>query len=323
VDRRAFVTGCVGFLAAPLAAEAQHVGRVPRIGVLVNSSGTDNNLRDLRQGLRELGYVEGQSIAMDVLSAEGRLDRLPALAAELVRRKVDVIVASGPQGVGAAHRATNSIAIVMGRMDDVDAHGFVTNLARPGGNITGLSFQTGELAGKWVDLLKEAAPGLSRLTVIWDAAGTVNQLRTAQQAARSLGLGTRVLEVRQPVGLAGVMSTIQASGAEGLVILASPTMTAAQGRLATLAMESKMPAIYYNRGFAEAGGLLSYGPKASEFNWRRAAGFVDKILKGTKPADLPVEQPTTFELVINLKTAKALGLTIPPAVLARADEVIQ
>ena len=320
--RRTFIASTVSALAAPLVADAQQGERVPRIGVLLNSSGTEN-LRDLRQGLRELGYIDGQTITLEVLSAEGRLDQLPALAVELVRRRVDVIVASGPQGVGAARRATASIAIVMGRMDDVDAHGFVTNLARPGGNITGLSFQTGELAGKWVHLLKEVAPGLSRLAVIADETGTLNQLRQAQDAAQVLGLDARVLGLQGSRGLDGVVSHARASGAQGLVILASPAMTATQGRLATLAVAHKLPAIYYNRVFAEAGGLLSYGPRASDFNWRRAAVFVDKILKGAKPADLPVEQPNTFELVINLETAKALGLTIPPSVLARADEVIE
>jgi putative ABC transport system substrate-binding protein len=321
-SRRTFLAGTVAVLAALLAAEAQPVGRVPRIGVLLNSSRTEN-LRDLREGLRELGYIEGQTIALNVLSAEGRLDRLPELASELIRRKVDVIVASGPQGVGAARHATASVPIVMGRMDDVDAHGFVTSLAHPGGNITGLSFQTGELAGKWVHLLKEATPGLSRLAMIWDDSGTLNQLTTAQEAARALGLGTRVLEFRGGPGFDGVVSAARAGGAEGLVVLASPAITAVQGRLAKLAVENKLPAIYYSRGFAEAGGLLSYGPRASDFNWRRAAVFVDKILKGAKPADLPISQPTTFELILNLKTAKALSLTIPPSVLARADEVIQ
>jgi putative tryptophan/tyrosine transport system substrate-binding protein len=309
-------------LAAPLAAEAQHAAKIPRIGVLLNSPGTEN-LQDLRQGLRELGYTEGQTIVLDVLSAEGRLDRLPALVAELVRRKVDVIVASGPQGVGASRRATGSIPIVMGRMDDVDAHGFVTNLARPGGNITGLSFQTGELAGKLVQLLKEAAPGLSRLAVIWDEAGTRHQVRTVQEAASALGLEARVLELRGGPALDGVVSAARTGGAEGLILMASPGITLVQGRLAKLALQSKLPAIYYNPGFAEAGGLLAYGPRASSFNWRRAAVFVDKILRGAKPADLPVEQPTQFELVINMKTAKVLGLTIPQSLLLRAGRIIE
>jgi ABC-type uncharacterized transport system substrate-binding protein len=312
----------VAALATPLAAEAQPAPRGPRIGVLLNSPGTEN-LRDLRQGLRELGYIENQTIALEVLSAKGRLDRLPVLAAELIRRKVDVIVASGPQGVGAARRATTSVPIVMGRMDDADVHGFVKTLAQPGGNITGLSFQTGELAGKWVHLLKEAVPGLSRIAVVWDEAGTVNQRRMAQEAARALCLETRILELRGTDALDAVLSSARTAGAEGLVILASPAMTTTQARLAQLVAQSKLPAIYYNRGFVEAGGLLSYGPRLADFNWRRAAVFVDKILNGSRPADLPVEQPTTFELVINLKTAKALGLTIPPSVLARADEIIQ
>ena len=322
MERRAFLAMIPGtLLVAPLAAEAQPAGRLPHVGVLLNSPGTDN-LPDLRQGLRDLGYIEGQTIVLEVLSADGRLDRLPGLAAELARRRVDVIVASGPQGVGAARRATASIPIVMGRMDDVDAHGFVTNLAHPGGSITGLSFQTGELAGKWVHLLKEAAPGLSRLTMIWDEAGTRNQLRTAQEAARALGLVTRVLQFRGTSDLDGMVSSARGGRAEGLVLLASPAITAAQGRLAKRAVQSRLPAIYYHRGFAEAGGLLSYGPRASDFNWRRAAVFVDKILKGAKPGELPIEQPTNFELVINLKSAKALGLTLPPSLLLRADQVI-
>ena len=309
------------WLEAPPAADAQHASKIPRVGVLLNVSG--ENLRDLRLGLRELGHTEGETIVLDVLSAEGQLDRLPTLAAELVRRKVDVIVASGPQGVGAARSATRSIPIVMGRMDDVDAHGFVTDLARPGGNITGLSFQTGELTGKLVQLLKEAAPGLSRIAVIRDEAGTRNQVRTAQEAARILGVEARVLEMRPGPAAGDVVSAARAAGADGLVLLASPGITIVQERLARLALQNKLPAIYYNSGFAEAGGLLAYGPSASDFSWRHAAVFVDKILKGARPADLPVEQPTRFELIINMKTAKVLGLTIPPSLLLRAKQVIE
>jgi putative ABC transport system substrate-binding protein len=318
---RGIIAAVVLLLAAPLTAAAQHA-TIPRVGVLLNSPATEN-LPDLRQGLRELGYVDGQTILLEVLSAEGRLDRLPALAAELVRLKVDVIVASGPQGIGAARRATGSIPIVMGRMDDVDAHGFVTNLARPGGNITGLSFQTGELAGKLVQLLKEAVPSLSRLAVIWDEGGTRNQVRVAQEAARALRLETRVLEFRGGPALDGVVSAARTGGAEGLVLMASPGLTLVRGRLAKLALENRLPAIYYNPGFAEAGGLLAYGPRASDFSWRRAAVFVDKILKGAKPGDLPIEQPTQFELVINMKTAKVLGLTMPQSLLLRAERIIE
>jgi putative ABC transport system substrate-binding protein len=211
----------------------------------------------------------------------------------------------------------------MGRMDDVDAHGFVTSLARPGSNITGLSFQTGELAGKLVQLLKEAVPHLTRLAAIWDATGTRNQVKTVEEAARALGLEIRVLELRGGLAPNGVVSAARSGGAEGLVLMASPGITQLRGQFAQLALQNKLPAIYYNRWFAEAGGLLAYGPRASDFSWRRAAVFVDKILKGAKPADLPVEQPTKFELVINMKTAKALGLTIPQSLLVRADEIMQ
>ena len=321
MDRRAFLGAVAVLWSHPLAAEAQPMGRPARVGVLLNAPGIQN-LNDLRQGLHALGHEEGRTIMLEVLSAEGKFDRLPALAAELIRRKVDVIVASGPQGVGACRRATVSIPIVMGRMDDVDAHGFVTNLARPDGNVTGLSFQTGELAGKLVQLLKEAVPSLSRVAVIWDEAGTRKQVITVQEAARGLGLEPRVLPLRGGPALDGIVAAARARGAEGLVFMASPGVTVVQSRLAKQALQSKLPGIYYNRGFAEAGGLLAYGPTA-DFNWARAAVFVDKILKGAKPADLPIEQPTTFELVINLKTAKAFGLTIPPSLLQRADQVIE
>jgi len=321
VARLAVVAGLL-LLAAPPVATAQPAARIPRVGVLLNSPPTEN-LPDLRVGLRELGHVEGETILLEVLSAEGKLDRLPGLAAELVRRKVDVIVASGPQGIGAARAATRTIPIVMGRMDDVDAHGFVTNLARPEGNITGLSFQTGELAGKLAELLKEAAPRLSRLAVISDETGTRNQVRTVQQAARALGLETRLLELKRGRTPDDVVSAARSGGADGLVLMASPGITLVRGRLAQLALEHRLPAIYYHSGFAQAGGLLAYGPRVAEFNWRRAAIFVDKILKGAKPGDLPVEQPTQFELVVNLKTARALGLTIPPSLLLQADRVIE
>src|SRR5687767_8328548 len=241
MNRRRFLGAVsVTLLAAPLTAEAQGAAKIPRVGVLLNSPETEN-LPDLRQGLRELGYIEGQSVVLEVMSAQGRLDQLPALAAELVRRKVDVIVASGPQGVGAARRATASIPIVMGRMDDVDIHGFVTNLARPGGNVTGLSFQTGELAGKLVQLLKEAVPRLSRFAIIWDKTGTRHQVRTAQEAAHTLGLETRILELRGT--LEDVVSAARAGGVEGLVLMASPGLTLVRGRLAQLALQNKLPAI--------------------------------------------------------------------------------
>jgi putative ABC transport system substrate-binding protein len=309
-------------LTMPLPGSAQPAAKMPTVGVLLNSSAT-SNLPDLRRGLTELGYVEGQNIRLEVLSADGDLSRLPALAAELVRRPVDVIVASGPQGIRAARDATGRLPIVMGRMDDVDAHGLVTNLAHPDGNITGLSFQTGELAGKWVHLLKEAVPTLSRLAILWDQSGTHRQLTAAQEAAQALGLKTRVLDMQATPNIQGLIADARAGGAEGLIVLASPGITGIQGRLAQMALLAKLPAIYYHRDFAVAGGLMSYGPAPWDFSWRRAAMFVHKILKGAKPADLPVEQPTVFELIVNQKTARALGRVMPPAILIRADEVIQ
>jgi putative ABC transport system substrate-binding protein len=208
-------------------------------------------------------------------------------------------------------------------MDDVDVHGFVVNLARPNGNITGLSFQTGELAGKWIGLLKEALPRLSRLGIVWDATGTARQRETAEEAARALGLESLVLEVRGALALDKLFDAAKAARVEALAILASPALTAEEARLARLSTLNRLPTIYYDRGFPEAGGLMSYGPAASDFSWRRAAAFVDKILKGARPGDLPIVQPTVFELVVNLKTAKALGVVVPPSLRLRADHLIE
>lgn len=301
---------------------AQSSARPAKVGVLLNASDTPN-LAELREGLRELGHVEGETIALDVLSAQGKLERLPDLAGELVRRQVDVIVTSGPPAVAAARSATSTIPIVMGRMDDVEAHGFVTNLARPGGNITGLSFQTGELAGKWVDLLREAVPRLARLAVLWDTTGTAGQRKSAEEAARTLGLELQMLEVRGVAGLDEAFAAARKARAEALAILASPALTGQQTRLAQLALRSRLPAIYYSRGFAQAGGLMSYGPDSADFSWRRAAAFVDRIVKGARPGDLPIEQPTRFELVVNLRTARTLGLMIPPSLRLRVDQLVE
>jgi putative ABC transport system substrate-binding protein len=253
------------------------------------------------------------------------MERLPALVAELVRLPVDVIVVHGPAGVRAAQAATRTIPIVMARMDDADDHGFVASLARPGGNVTGLSFQTGELSGKWLTLLKEALPRLARVAVLWDGTGTANQLSTLESAARAIDVQLYVLEVRSPDEFDRAFAAAATAQADGLVILAAPLLTRYVPRLAELATTHRLPAVYYERSFAEAGGLLAYGPKASDpsWGWRRAAVYVDKILKGTNPADLPVERPTRFELIINLKATKALGITMPPSLLLLADEVIQ
>jgi putative ABC transport system substrate-binding protein len=213
----------------------------------------------------------------------------------------------------------------MARMDDADEHGFVASLARPGGNITGLSIQSGELSGKGLALLKEAVPTLTRVAVLWDATGTANKRRTLEQAAHTMGVQLHVFEVRSPEDFDGAFAAAHAAQAEGLVILGSPVVTQHTPRLAALAAHHRLPAIYFDRRFPEAGGLMAYGPQESDSSWgeRRAAVFVDKILKGVKPADLPVERPRQFELVLNLKTAKALGLTIPPSVLFQATEVLQ
>jgi putative tryptophan/tyrosine transport system substrate-binding protein len=315
-------------VAVPLAAEAQPPAKVWRVGVLRFDSPTPGGagpifLRQFRDGLKHLGYIEGQNLTLEIRWAEGKLDRLPRLAAELVAAAVDVLVTSGPAAIRAAREATATIPIVMGRMDDVDAHGFVKNLARPEGNITGVSFQSGELSTKWLQLVKELGPTRSRVAAMWDANGTAHQLETLRAAARSLDLQLLVVNVRTPVEFERAFEEARRGASGSLVILASPMLTVNAARLAELATRHGLPAIYYNPLFVRAGGLLAYGPSETEFNWGRAAVFVDKILKGAKPSDLPIEQPTRFELVINLKTAKALGLTIPQSVLLRADEVIQ
>jgi putative ABC transport system substrate-binding protein len=323
------VTLALGTLVAPLSTEAQPRTKIPQVGFLHNSRQADEprfrRLEEFRQGLRDLGYVEGQNIHLEVRWSEGRLDRLPELAAELIRLQVDVLVVYGPQSVQAAREATSTIPIVMARIDDADEHGFVASLARPGGNITGLSFQTGALSGKWLELLKDAVPSLARVAVLWDATGTANQRRTLEQAAPALGVHLHVVEVRSPDDFDSAFAAAHTAQAEGFVILASPLFGLHLPRLVELAAQHRLPMIGWNRRFAEAGGLMAYGPKESDpsWGWRRAAVFVDKILKGAKPADLPVEQPMKFELVINLKTAKTLGLTMPPALLFQADEVLQ
>jgi putative ABC transport system substrate-binding protein len=270
-----------------------------------------------------LGYIEGQNLSVDVRWANNELDLLPRLAAELIQLKADVIVSGGPQAISAAKQATSTIPIVMGRMDDVVEHGLVKSLAQPGGNITGLSFQTGELSGKWLDLLKDVLPKMSRAAVLWDTSSTAGQLKTVESSARAMDLPLETWKVPTQSKLEHIFDRANERRAEGLVILASPVFTGQRARLAELTARHRLPAIYYHEGFAAAGGLLAYGPKLSDFSWRRAAVFVDKILKGAQPAELPVEQPTNFEFVINLKTAKQIGLTIPPNVLVRADRVIR
>jgi putative tryptophan/tyrosine transport system substrate-binding protein len=322
------ITLVLGLLVAPLAADAQPPAKVPRVGFLRHSHQADESrlgrLDEFRQGLQDLGYVEGHNLILEVRWSEERLDRLPELAAELIRLPVDVLVVHGVDGARAAKDLTTTLPIVIARTDEVMTHGLVASLARPGGNITGLSFQGEALSGKWLELLKEALPRLSRVGVL-TTEGAHNQRRTLEHAAHSMGVPLQVVEVRRTDEFEAAVAAMHTAQADGLVILSSRLFTQEAPRLAALAATHRLPAIYYHRRFAEAGGLMAYGPKESDASWgfRRAAVYVDKILKGAKPAELPVEQPMTFELVINLTTAQALGLTIPPTLLFQATEVIQ
>ena len=321
ITRRAFVgTLAGGLLAAPLVAEAQQAAKVPRIGFLANvrSPGTEG----FQRGLRELGYVEGKNIIVEWRLAEGRLERLPELAAELVRLKVDVIVAPADPYVEAARKATTTIPIVFALVADPVGRGFVESLARPRGNITGLSNVSRELAGKRLELLKEAAAGASRIGVLGNPATSALTWPETEAAARSLGVHLKVQEAREVGDLEAAFAAMRREGVEAVIELPDAMFYAQRRRIAGLALKHRLPVMSAFREFVEAGGLMAYGTDIGDL-LRRSATYVHKILKGAKPADLPIEQPTKFELVINLKTAKALGLTIPPSLLLRADEIIQ
>jgi putative ABC transport system substrate-binding protein len=325
--RRAFIaTLAGGLLAAPLAAEAQAPTKVPRIGFLSGRSPADNphNLESFRQGLRELGYVEGQNIAIEYRFAENRPERLPALAAELVRLKVDVIVTAGPPAPQVAKQATRTIPIVFAVGNDPVADGLVTNIARPGGNITGLAAIAAEVVGKQLELLKEVAPKVSRVAILQNPnhPGHPTVLREAEDPARTLRLQLQIVQASNPAQIDAAFASMRSQRAGGVLVLRDGLFLAQRTQIAALAAKSHLAAVYGLREHVEAGGLMAYGANVPVL-YRRAATYVDKILKGAKPGDLPVEQPTKFELVINLKTAKALGLTIPPSLLQRADEVIQ
>ena len=335
MDRRTFLTSVAGLLAPPLAAEAQQTGKVARIGFLEqggsgSTPGSGNSHRAFRQQLRALGYVEGQNIVIEYRYAEGRAERLPDLAAELVSLKVDVIVSGGTLAPLAAKRATTTIPIVLAAAGDPVGTGLVPSLAKPGGNITGLSNLGAELSGKRLQLFKEIVPALSRVAILWNSANLVVALamRETEAAARTLGLEVQSLEVRGPDDFENALlerKVLQAAisgGARALFVIEDPLLFRYLKRIADFAAGHRLPSMGLYRQFAEAGGLMTFGASLADL-YRRAAIFVDKILKGAKPADLPVEQPTTFELVINLKTANALGLKILPSVLARADEVIE
>ena len=313
-------------LALSVPAQAQQPKKVHRIGFLytVSSSSVAARAEAFRQGLRELGYVEGKNIVIESRFAEGKLDRVPSLAAELVRLKVDVIVTSGPSSTAAAKEATSTTPIVMARDIDPVGNGFVASLARPGGNITGLSLLAPEITGKHLELLKETIPRLSRVAVIGTSTtqGNAQTMREIELAAAAFRVKLQYLDV---AALKDVETSFRAAGnwaADAVLVLGSAIYASHRKQLTDIALKRRLPTIYRNPEYVEDGGLMSYGVNLIELD-RRAATYVDKILKGAKPADIPVEQPTKFELVINLKAAKQIGLTIPPNVLARADKVIK
>ena len=312
---------------APLVAESQQAGKVARIGVFYPSTppATSRNNEAFTQGLREHGYLEGQNVVLERRYGEGRGERLAEIAAELVRMKVDVIVAATDPVIAAVKRQTRSIPIVMTAASDPVGTGFIASLARPGGNITGTSRMSPELSPKRLELLREAVPQLSRVAVMWDpdARGALLDFKELEVPARSMRLQLKTVEVSHADDLARAFSEITAARAEAMIVISpNPVAFANRGQLMSFAHKTRLPSIYGNGEFVDAGGLMSYGSSIADLN-RRAATYVDKILKGAKPADLPVEQPTKFELVINLKTAKAIGLTIPQSLLRQATEVIE
>jgi ABC-type uncharacterized transport system substrate-binding protein len=323
MDRRAFIITVVGgsMLAVPLAVGAQPAARVPRIGYLAPNLATSSHLREaFLQGLRDLDFVEGRNLVIEYRDAEGKFERFPALAAELVALKVDVIVAPGTLAALAAKQATRSIPIVFPTVGDPVTDGLVTSLARPGGNVTGLSNLSPELVGKCLELLKQAVPGVSRVAILWQPDAFVERTgkdirKRAEVAGRALEMGLQFVETRGPEDFDRAFSDMTRLRAGALIVVLTAMFANERRRLVDLAAKVRLPAVYGSRESVDARGLMSYGPNLAD-SFRRAAAYVDKILKGAKPADLPVEQPTKFELVINLKTAKALGLTIPQSVLS-------
>jgi len=327
MERRRFIeviAGCL--LAAPLTADAQPAAKVPRIGFLGNSTAAleANLVGPFREGLRELGYVEGRNILIEYRWAEGKNERLPALIAELIALKVDVIVTAGTPAALAVKKATTSIPLVMAAVGDPVGVGLVASLARPGGNVTGLSAIAPELEGKRLELLREVVPRLSHIAVLWnpDNPFQPGSLKEARAAAQVLGIKVQLLGVRTAEDFPAAFAAILKERPDALLVLADRIFLHNRARIVDFEAKRRLPGMYPYRELVEAGGLMSFGPSYADMH-RRAATYVDKILKGAKPADLPVEQPTKFDLVINLKTAKALGLTIPPSLLGRADEVIQ
>jgi putative ABC transport system substrate-binding protein len=327
VERRAFLTGTGAvLLSAPAVVEAQHPGKVYRVGVLevVSAASNTTNLAALRQGLKELGYADGQNFVIEYRSADGRPERFPELAEELVRLKVDVILTRGTPAALAAKRATATIPIVMASSGDPLATGLVASLAHPGGNVTGLSALATEIEGKQVELVRGIVPKITRIGFLFNMSNPVRQAecKEAEPLARSAGLQPQLIDLRKAGDLDATLDVATRQRIGALIVGVDAVTQANREQIAQALIKRRLPSMSREREFVEAGGLMSYGVHYPDL-YRRAATYVDKILKGAKPADLPVEQPTKFELVINMKTAKALGLTIPPSLLQRADEVIQ
>jgi putative tryptophan/tyrosine transport system substrate-binding protein len=329
VQRRDFLVAVGALLGLPLAVEAQQPAKSPRIGFLAFSSPNlaAEQLNAFREGLRDLGYAEGRNIVIEYRDAKGETDRLPALAAELVALKVDVILAAGTQHVLAAKQATTTIPIVFADVADPVARGFVTSLARPGGNITGLSNLNTDLVGKWLELLTQAVPGVKRVAFLWQPGylperAEKDVLQRAEVAAQALGVRLQFVEARRPEDFDRAFAEMTRARVDAVIVWGGVLFIFERKRIADLAARNRLPSSYPMSEFVDAGGLISYAPNIAD-NFRRSAGYVDKILKGAKPADLPVEQSSKLELVINVKTAKALGLTLPPSLLQRADRVIE
>jgi len=327
MNRRETIVALVALDAVSIAVQAQRATGVPRIGYLSsNLVGSADMTEGFRQGLRDLGYVEGRNVVIEIRDADGKLERLPVLAAELVALKVDVIVVGGTSGALAAKRVTRAVPIVFVSAVDPVADGLVTSLARPGGNVTGLSALASELVGKRLEELKQAVQGISQVAVLWQPGAlgdrTEHDMRKeAEVAARTLGVRLQFVKVQGPGDFDKAFSEMTSARAEALMVLGGTMLLIERRNLVGLAAKNRLPAMYGLREYVEVGGLMCYGPNNADMS-RRAATYVDKILKGTKPTDLPVEQPTKFDLVINLRAAKALGLTIPSSLLQRA-EVIQ
>jgi putative ABC transport system substrate-binding protein len=323
VDRRAFIgTVAGGLLAAPLAVEAQQAGQMPHVGYVTSNPRTAN-VDAFEQKLRDLGYVIGQNIAVEYRFGEGHADRVPALVGELLRLKIDVLFATSAYAIGAAKQASSSVPIVGVDLetDPVDA-GWVKSLARPGGNVTGFFLDMPELGGKLLEFLREAIPRIERVAVLWDAQLARAQFKATESAAQARRFGLQSLAFREPQEFAAAFEAARRQKAQALVLLSSPLVFLHLKRLGDLALQYRLPAISVFPQFANAGGLMGYGPDLSDL-FRLAANYVDRILNGTSPAGLPIQRPTVFKLAVNMKTVKAFGLTIPPSLLQRADQVIE